>query len=590
MSWDKKQEKMLPKRAGYPLFIIICFLFWFFQITGKDLAEQGNVLWTAGYTLGTLGKSLFFGVLSGAGLSFLFYWLGQRREQGSAVSFDAAGREQKDKVRDSAPDVKAPAHTKTSAWHCKRGLIYLLGILLCWLPGYLAYYPAICAYDSPVQMGQVMDGYFIDHHPIAHTLVLKGCVSLGEWLFDSVTAGVGIYALLQMLLLSGAFTYGLMALEKFQIKKHWRISAWIFCMVFPFQLYMSISMTKDTVFSAFLVFQTVALMKLLAEKDTLRPGSTDGVYFAAAIGMIAFRNNGKYAMLVLLVIQLLVLWWGRRRRRLWGRLFRNSLAAFLVGNIMLSGIFAITGAEQGDRREMLSIPIQQMARCMIYHGGVGLLEEDDNTMDEADKALVNDFILNNAYLYYRADLADPVKGFTNTYVARYRPGDFIRTWVNLLVRYPGDFINAFLGVNAGYLYVNDISHAYINAEDEGIGRGYIQTYWDEETLNQRGLYKASKWKGLHQVMEQWADDNAYLQIPLLKYLFVPGTYLWVYLIFFGYLLLHRRFRACIPLALVLGYYITLLLGPTVQMRYIYPLMIILPFLVLLQGKISNCEE
>lgn len=575
MSLSKNHEKMLSKKVGYPMFMIIAFLFCFFQFTGSDLAKQENILWTSGYTLGTLAKSLCLGILLGGVLCFLLYRLaGRSRQEGDGAARDnhAAGSE------------AAAGHKGL------KGIVCFLGIFLCWLPGYLAYYPAICAYDSPVQMGQIMDGYFIDHHPIAHTLIIKGCIAIGQGIFGSVTAGVGIYALLQMLLLAGAFTYGVMALERSGVKRHWKILAWIFCMVFPFQLYMSVSMTKDTVFTAFFILQMTALLKLLREdENSFRIKSADGVYFAAVIGMMLFRNNGKYAMLVLVAVQLLVLVWGRSRRRMWGRLFLNSLLGFLAGNLLLSGIFTLTGAEQGDRREMLSLPIQQLARTMIYHGGAGVLEADDNTMDDTDKALINDFILNNAYQYYRADLADPVKGFTNTYVPRYRPVDFIKTYLHLLTQYPGDFINAFLGVNAGYLYVNDVSHAYINEEEEGVGRGYVQTYWAEEELNERGLYKASKWEWLHGRMEQWADTNAYLKIPVLKYLFVPGTYLWMYLFLFAYLMLHKRFRACIPLALVFGYFITLLLGPTVQMRYIYPLMTVLPFVALLQGKGDHFE-
>ena len=87
---------------------------------------------------------------------------------------------------------------------------------------------------------------------------------------------------------------------------------------------------------------------------------------------------------------------------------------------MLSAVFSATHAEQGDRREMLSMPIQQMARCMIYHGGVGVLPADDGTMSEQDRALVNDFILDEAYRDYDPGIADPVKRHTNTYVVRYR--------------------------------------------------------------------------------------------------------------------------------------------------------------------------
>ena len=42
-----------------------------------------------------------------------------------------------------------------------------------------------------------------------------------------------------------------------------------------------------------------------------------------------------------------------------------------------------------------------------------------------------------------------------------------------------------------------------------------------------------------------------------------------------------RKRYCLPLAVIAGYYGTMLLGPTVQMRYVYPVMLALPYLVAL---------
>lgn len=72
----------------------------------------------------------------------------------------------------------------------------------------------------------------------------------------------------------------------------------------------------------------------------------------------------------------------------------------------------------------------------------------------------------------------------------------------------------------------------------------------------------------------------HLQIPVLKYLLVPGTYLWLYLILAAWLLIHKKYRQLLPFTLILGYYATLILGPTVQMRYIYPVMTILPYLTI----------
>ena len=43
----------------------------------------------------------------------------------------------------------------------------------------------------------------------------------------------------------------------------------------------------------------------------------------------------------------------------------------------------------------------------------------------------------------------------------------------------------------------------------------------------------------------------------------------------------ERIAPCLPLAVIAGYYGTMLLGPTVQMRYVYPVMLALPYLVAL---------
>ena len=211
-------------------------------------------------------------------------------------------------------------------------------------------------------------------------------------------------------------------------------------------------------------------------------------------------------------------------------------------------------------------------------------------MEDADRALINDFLLDGSYRYYQPGISDPVKRHTNTYVVRYRSAAFIKTYFHLLVQHPGEFINAALALDAGYVYPGDTSHAHVNEEEGARNKGYAQTRWDEASLNAHGIYKASKWESLHQVLEKWAEDNAYLNWPMLKYLFVPGTYLYLYLLLFGWLMLKRRFQMCLPLAFVLGYYMTLFLGPTVQLRYIYPMMLVLPYLVLWYGRRSEDDR
>ena len=583
-----RETRILPRRKGYLLLCVLGCLFVFFVKTEKDLAANGNILWTAGYVGSTLAWSVILGCVLGM--------VGTRVAHHIAENTAARQKSQtqsQDNMDGADGRQKAIGYKRFAAWIQNRSggqvlLGSLLLLLLAWLPVYLAYYPGICAYDAPVQTGQIMEHYYFDHHPIVHTLLLQGMLWLGSHIFGSVNAGMACYTAAQMLLLAGSMAYGMWVLHRRKVPVAVWLSVLLLGMFFPFHWYMSVSMTKDTVFSAFLLLQLVSLTDLLMEdRRSIRPGIRDLLFGIGTVGMILFRNNGKYAMIVLLAFLFLMFCFGKRARKLWGRLFAVSVVAFGVGLFVLSAVFNITHAEQGDRREMLSMPIQQMSRCMIYHGGVGVLPEDDGTMTEQDKALIHDFILDEAYRDYDPGIADPVKRHTNTYVVRYRSGEFIKTYLHLLSAYPGDMINAALAVDAGFLSPFDTTHATVNQTGEKEGLGYVQTRWDEGVLNERGIYKDSKFPWLYERLENWAENNGYLRIPLLKYIFVPGSYLWLYLGLAAVLFITDRKRFCLPLVIVGGYYGTMLLGPTVQMRYVYPVMLALPYLLGLLCKTTN---
>ncbi len=553
------KQKLFSGKIAYFYFVCIGILFVFFSKTGRDLAEWGNILWTGSYTLQTLALSVgvgsVFGVLVCKGISML----SERKI--------THGKVEKNSI------------FMPISW----GLI-----TLAWLPAYLAYYPGICAYDFPIQLEQLTKMGYIDHHPIAHTWLIHFFMQVGEAIFDNTNTGIALFAGLQLLTLAGAIAFSINLLRKFGVRKPYVIAMQLVAMFFPFHWYLSISMTKDTIFTIFFLLQVDALLWILLEdKRALKWHMPEWLLLISSVGMILFRNNGKYAFCVLLVFLVLMLWRGRDARRLWGRLLLVCVAAFVVGNLLLSLFFRLADATQGDRREMLSIPIQQLARCMVYHGGIGVLPEDDGTMDEDAAEMINEFIREEAYRRYEPDFADPVKSYTNTSAALQQAGRFVKTYLQLLIKYPGDYINAVLAVDAGYLYLWDESHATINQKQYLPGKGYVQTRWVESELTPQGIYKDSKWEWLHEKLEQWADENAYLKLPLLKYLFMPGVYLWAYLVGAGVLLVRRKMRMLLPLSPVLGYYITMVLGPTVQLRYLYPVMVILPFALLLGNRFSK---
>lgn len=566
-------KKYLDKRA-FVIFTLFGFLFSFFQFTGWELARTGNILWTGAYTARLLFACLLAGILFGGVGSFL--WV-----RFSVMGADTREAGTEEKRQDKKQDKKS--YNSWMIWGLSFGLI-----LLCFLPGFLAYYPGICAYDTTIQLGQVAGGTYNDHHPIAHTLLLAGSMRLGDVIFGDVNAGLAMLVFLQMLLLAGTFAWGIVRLAHYGVKRWILIGLQIFAMCYPFHIYMSVSVCKDVFFSIFFLLQMLALYEMIKSGKF---AGFDVLFVISSVGMQLFRNNGRYAMLVLMAMLVLAVLFAKGARRFFCRITIECLLALVIGSLCINGLFEVTKAEQGDRREMLSMPIQQLARCMIYHGGVGVMPEDDASMKAEDIALVNDFLLDESYKEYRPDIADPVKRHTNTYVVRYRTGEFVRMYLGLLGEYPGDFINATLAVNAGFLYVGDESHATINQNGRDKGLGYVQTRFLTEELNGYGIYQDSKWAGLYERLEKWADENAYLKIPVLRYLFVPGVIFWLYVLLAACLFLRRNYRNCMPLSLVLGYYATMFLGPTVQLRYVYPMLIALPFVaVLALGKPGECRK
>ena len=101
-------------------------------------------------------------------------------------------------------------------------------------------------------------------------------------------------------------------------------------------------------------------------------------------------------------------------------------------------------------------------------------------------------------------------------------------YLGLFVKYPGDYINAFLALNAGFIDIGDESHAHIySGPPELTGLGYVQTRWSV-TLFADGFYDDTKIPWLYDILNDFANTNAYLKIPLLKYIFIMSikyTYL-----------------------------------------------------------------
>ena len=283
--------------------------------------------------------------------------------------------------------------------------------------------------------------------------------------------------------------------------------------------------------------------------------------------MTQFRNNAIYAVAVFGILWVILA--GKREK------LRVLLLCFLLiaGSRGTSvAIKAAIGTElEAPKVEMYSVPIQQFARVGYYHG-----EELDSEM----WTLLNSCISAESWPEYNPPLADTVKssGVEFPVTGEGHMKQFLTNWFTFAVRYPNEFLDAFLELTRGYWFPDVTSYA----ECLGYGlegrMGIIYTYTSSEIENVGEIAHISKFPWLEEQLEKIVSANAFYQWPVLSVLFKSAFYFWsLCLIFTAFLYLGRR-KQTLFCMLPLVYMATILLGPVVQLRYLFPVMLTLPLL------------
>ena len=467
-------------------------------------------------------------------------------------------------------------------------LFYLAVIFACWLPVFLAYYPSVFAYDAEGQLYQVIAGDYSTHHPLLHTLFLGAFFRLGGRL-GSYSAGMAVHSVVQMLLMAGAFAGALTYLYEKRAARWARILLLLFYGLFPTNSVLAISTTKDVLFSALVLLYTVWFYHLTCDRNMQVVWKERAVCILLGVLMLLFRNNAVYAF----VVSVPVLFWGMRRIKndqtsqpgntLWDgkaagkEYLRLSLGILLLFAVSVVLLKALTHAQSGSPREMLSVPLQQMARVWVHEEN-GELMEDQSLRQEMEKYMPSEW----GFSLYDPHLADRVK---NIAIIHDDPKGLIKTWIRLGMEYPGIYIDAFLDNSVGLWFLPDDTHARVYGIGTETGFGYLST--DNRTMPAGcEIVEHSYLPGLRALMEKIVSDNEYENWPVVKFLFAPALYWWLLYLYVVVVLYKKRYREALPAVFLVVYYLTLLLSPTVLIRYMYPLVVTVPVILscLTSGK------
>ncbi len=430
-------------------------------------------------------------------------------------------------------------------------LLTFLFLLLCWLPVLLAVYPGFFVYDAQDEYLQVASRTFSTHHPLVHVLLLGGIICAVHKVTDSYNLGIACYTVFQMILVSGGFTFLLSYLRKKKVSKTLRFISMLYFGLFPVIVMFTLCSAKDALFSTALLLLLICLLEMNLDSDGFFTSKGWLLLIgASATGMMLLRNNGLYAFVFL--IPFLAFYQKKYRKRvlIWAAI---SIAGCLLIN---GGLRVAFQADDSENQEILTVPIQQLARTYKYEPEV-FSEEDVKTLHE--------ILPEEALVMYNARLSDPVKyRFRNDAFAADK-SKYIKLWAKIGLKKPLSYINAWLMTSYGFWYPDTVINVYAG------NSVFTFTYKDSSYFGYEVELpgeRDSKIPWLDEVYRRLSLEIEQEKVPIVSMLFSPGGLFWLFAFVFSYMLYRKNYHILMPCIMVLAVWLTVILGPTYLPRYV----------------------
>lgn len=458
----------------------------------------------------------------------------------------------------------------------KRRLLVFLFFLIVWGIVLLAVWPGFFVYDAQEEFNQVAQRRFTTHHPLLHVLLLGGIISAGNKLFGSYNAGIACYMIFQMTVLAVCFTWVLDSLRKRGAPLWLRVAGTLYFAFFPvIQMYVLCS-AKDTLYSAAMLAVILLLVQMAEEREAFFSTKKNVAALAGALCLMALmRHNGLY-ILILLIPAMAAL----AGRKQWMRAALAGLCALILTLGVSAGLKTVFHAEDSENQEMLTVPIQQLARTWTLSPEVFTEEEEE---------VLFSFLPREALERYTPKLSDNVKISFNNAAYAQDSSAFWRLWLSIGGKAPASYLNAWLLTSYGFWYPDAVLDGYQGNTVFTFTYGE-SSYFGYETELPGQRHSLIPW--LDALFEKMSLELFQQRVPVVSMLFSPGFLFWVYAAGIVFLVRCRRFRqaaAFLPAGLN---WLTVLLGPTSLVRYVLIFWFALPALALVvsRGKLCYTEE
>lgn len=410
-------------------------------------------------------------------------------------------------------------------------------------------YPGNVTSDSIWQINQIYYDAHTNHHPYWHTMSIQLLLSIGYALFGNTNAAAATFNFVQSLAMAACFAYAVTTLYQYRVPKLWIFLTFAVFAVLPNHITYSCTVWKDVPFGAAVLILVVAMFRVIRNVGKSKILNY-AMLIVGGISTCIFRSNGWYAMLAAFVV-LVLFYWKRCKE-----LLLPWLACLVIGYVLTGPVLTTLGVQNVNFIEALSVPLQQVSR-VIANGGE-LTAEEVQLVD----TILNIEDVPEIYVESCSDTIKDAIRMKNYPYLQENKGAFLKLWIDIGMRYPWEYVEAWVEETKGYWNGGYDYYIYAQLVDE----------------NRYGMYMVEQHNLIHDLVK------AYFAFTRETILFEPvqsiGLNVWILsmLCFFNLLYNRKEFLLTVP---VLAVVFTLWLTTPVfsEFRYAYCVFTTLPFIL-----------
>ena len=336
----------------------------------------------------------------------------------------------------------------------KRAVIYTVLLLLCWLPVYFIFWPGNIKGDVAIQILQyfhfptIFQGHWItdgvntiysNDHPVLQTLLLGSFMRLGH-LLGWNELGVGLYTLIQLIGFVGAVAMFLVSLEYFDTDRRFIYAMLLLYCIMPVFSIHVVLISGDSFMTLFFMYYVLALFWIFKTRGKVLDRRAFRI--ALVILTVLFCASKNQCIYIAVLTGLMLLWLFRGR---WKQVLVVALLPLLIYQFLYTGVFfSVMRINKVGTQEAFSLTFQQVARTVKYH--------KEEIPEEESRVIAGVLDYEHMGENYDPDLADPVKMTYNPKATSADLMNYLQVWMKLGIRYPGEYVQAFLDFTSDYYY------------------------------------------------------------------------------------------------------------------------------------------